>query len=664
MTDKTAIIIEVTIDGKTICVEQDTTILQAAKLLDIYIPALCHDDLLEPYGSCRLCIVEIDDGRSKKIVTSCNYPLRKSIDIFTSSERVLADRKGILQMMLSHWPNVQLIKDLAKQAGVEHPSYTNPHVDYNPNACVLCGLCTRICDQGIWENVINFSGRGTSRSIKMPYDELQPHCIGCAACAEICPTGAITMTDDPNQPHDASMVRKAGMRITKEMIRFDTEQCDMRGVGTAHLVEIMDAYDLLPVMNYRFGKHSDTPNVASNVYRSLFTQHKPDGCWLGCTMSCAKAIEEFELTTGPYKGEKVIVDGPEYETAAGATNMGIFCPYKTAEYNFYCDTYGIDTISFATLTAFVMECYEAGVLDIENTQGLEIPFGAGDAMLELLHLMARGEGFGLIAGKGIRYMKKYFVEHFGADAYFVNAIGMEAKGLEYSEYVTKESLAQQGGYGIALKGAQHDEAWLIFMDMVNKQIPTFEDKAEALHYFPMWRTWFGLCGLCKLPWNDVEPADNAETDEPAKVPLHVQGYCEFFEGVTGKPQTMGSLIDMSERVYTFQRIFNLRMGYGRRQHDAIPYRSMGPVTNAEYESRQERYDTQLKEIVGIDPAGMSTSDKVAALRKYREEQYELLLNAVYKRRGWTNDGVPTLALIKKLGIDFPEVVELVKSHGG
>nr|MBC8428651.1 aldehyde:ferredoxin oxidoreductase [FCB group bacterium] len=183
-------------------------------------------------------------------------------------------------------------------------------------------------------------------------------------------------------------------------------------------------------------------------------------------------------------------------------------------------------------------------------------------------------------------------------------------------------------------------------------------------YFPMWRTWFGLCGLCKLPWNDVEPADNAETDEPAKVPLHVQGYCEFFEGVTGKPQTMGSLIDMSERVYTFQRIFNLRMGYGRRQHDAIPYRSMGPVTNAEYESRQERYDTQLKEIVGIDPAGMSTSDKVAALRKYREEQYELLLNAVYKRRGWTNDGAPTLALIEKLGIDFPEVVELVKSHGG
>ena len=76
--------------------------------------------------------------------------------------------------------------------------------------------------------------------------------------------------------------------------------------------------------------------------------------------------------------------------------------------------------------------------------------------------------------------------------------------------MSKESLAQQGGYALTNKGPQHDEAWLIFMDMVNNQIPTFEDKAEALYYFPLFRTWFGLHGLCKLPWNDIEPADNAQ----------------------------------------------------------------------------------------------------------------------------------------------------------
>ena len=90
------------------------------------------------------------------------------------------------------------------------------------------------------------------------------------------------------------------------------------------------------------------------------------------------------------------------------------------------------------------------------------------------------------------------LREYGADPKFLQDIGMECKGLEYSEYMTKESLAMQGGYAMALKGAQHDEAWLIFMDMVNNQIPTFEMKAEALHYFPMFRTWFGLMGLCKL----------------------------------------------------------------------------------------------------------------------------------------------------------------------
>ena len=101
---------------------------------------------------------------------------------------------------------------------------------------------------------------------------------------------------------------------------------------------------------------------------------------------------------------------------------------------------------------------------------------------------------------------------------FHECIAMEQKGLEYSEYASKESLAQQGGYGLTNKGPQHDEAWLIFMDQVNNQIPTFEDKAEALYYYPMFRTWFGLLGLCKLPWNDIVPADNSLTDEPAKVP--------------------------------------------------------------------------------------------------------------------------------------------------
>jgi len=288
-------------------------------------------------------------------------------------------------------------------------------------------------------------------------------------------------------------------------------------------------------------------------------------------------------------------------------------------------------------------------------------------MLEVLHQIGRGEGFGVTLGQGIRRMKEIFAEQYGADPQFLQDIGMECKGLEYSEYVTKESLAQQGGYGLANKGPQHDEAWLIFMDAVNNQIPTFEDKAEALHYFPMWRTFFSLNGLCKLPWNDVEPAANRvdyKGIQAAKVPEHVQNYVDIFRAITGRTdiQTGEDLVAMSEMVYNFQRLFNLKMGYGTREHDAIPYRSVGPVTNREYESRAERYDKQLRELAGINPAGMTTDEKRLALRRYREDQYEKLIDAVYKRRGWNKQGIPTLQKVRELGIDYPDVVALIEKH--
>jgi aldehyde:ferredoxin oxidoreductase len=468
---------------------------------------------------------------------------------------------------------------------------------------------------------------------------------------------------DTNHPADLERIKAAGVRLHKEIHDNDHLQCHMRTVGTAHLVEIMNDYDLLPIHNYKFGSHKDAEKIASPIWKNKFTQGVPDGCWYGCTLACAHAIDEFKVRTGPYKGSKVIVDGPEYETAAGVgSNCGIFNPDDVAELNFYCDTYGIDTISWGTCVAFVMECYETGILNKDITGGIDLKFGNADASLELLHQLARGEGFGVIVGQGVRKMRELFVKEYGADPQFLFDIGMECKGLEYSQYISKESLAQQGGFGLTNKGPQHDEAWLIFMDMVNNQIPTFEDKAEALHYFPLFRTWFGLNGLCKLPWNDVEPPDNAQTDEPAKVPEHVQNYVDLFSGVTGREVAKEDLISMSEGVYNFQRVFNLRMGQGRREHDDIPYRSAGPVTVEEYESRRERYDRQLSEKVGVNPEGKSTEEKVAIMREYRLDQYDKLRDAVYKRRGWTNDGVPTLETLKKFKVDFPEVIEVVEPH--
>ncbi len=491
--------------------------------------------------------------------------------------------------------------------------------------------------------------------------------------ALVCRSPKVTINS--NSPSDLEAARELGKAHSQEIMKLDPKQNEMRRVGTGHLPDIMNVTDLLPTENFRFGRHKEISgkDIPYNreVMRSIYSGREgADGCWIGCTVSCSHYTEGHTVLTGPFKGKRVIVDGPEYETIAGCgSNWGVWDPKWVLETNFYCDTYGLDTISVGTGIAFVMECYEEGILNKEITGGLELNFGNAEAALNLIHQMAKGEGFGMIVGQGIRELKKYFAENYGADIQFLYDIGMEHKGLEFSEYITKESLAQQGGYGLALKGPQHDEAWLIFEDVIRNSIPSFEDKARALRWFPLWRTWFSLNGLCKLPWNDIQPESQAnypikdpKTGElvRAKIPDHVEWYAKYFSAVTGRKSTPDDLIKMSERVYNFQRIFNIRLGKGLRTEDSyLPYRAMGPVTPLEYESRKQRYDDQLQNL-GIDISGKSTGEKIKILRKYREAQYQKLQDAVYKERGWSRNGCPTIEKIKELGIDYEDVIKFIR----
>ena len=266
-----------------------------------------------------------------------------------------------------------------------------------------------------------------------------------------------------NNPADPKTLAKVGTKLHREIRDLDRQQCNMRAVGTVHLVEIMNEYDLLPTENYRFGSHKQAPKIFSPNFFKHFTKVIPDGCWHGCTMACAKTVDGFTVMTGPYKGQKATVDGPEYETVGCGSNMGLWNPKWILEFNFYCDTYGIDTISTGTAIAFYMEMYEYGILDKKRCSGIELKFGNFDAVMEFLHRMAEGDNseFIKVASKGARRVKDWLIKNGWGDKQLIEDCGMESKGLEYSEYVTKESLAMQGGYGLTLKGPQHDEAWLI-----------------------------------------------------------------------------------------------------------------------------------------------------------------------------------------------------------
>jgi len=165
----------------------------------------------------------------------------------------------------------------------------------------------------------------------------------------------------------------------------------MRGNGTPYLVEIMSRFDLLPIENFRFGSDPRSSQIAGAIWKGMYDRRGPDGCWYGCTMACAHAVPHFHLQTGPYAGQVVFVDGPEYETlGAVGSNLSLWEPEQMLEINFYADTYGIDSISLGNSIAYAMECYEYGVLNRELTGGLDLSWGNFEAVMTLIHQMATG----------------------------------------------------------------------------------------------------------------------------------------------------------------------------------------------------------------------------------------------------------------------------------
>ena len=107
------------------------------------------------------------------------------------------------------------------------------------------------------------------------------------------------VTGNFNNVADLGSIIERGKRFNKEMRELDDIQCQMKQVGTAHLMGVLEKYDILPVMNFKYGDHKDCPHIDMEVWKRFFTQGVPDGCWIGCNMSCAKGVDDFELKTGP-----------------------------------------------------------------------------------------------------------------------------------------------------------------------------------------------------------------------------------------------------------------------------------------------------------------------------------------------------------------------------
>jgi coenzyme F420-reducing hydrogenase beta subunit len=174
------------IDNQEVKAKEGSTILEVARNLGIKIPTLCYLKSLSPYGSCRLCSVEVVDKSGKsRIVTSCNYPVEEGLVVCTASEKIVETRRTLLDMLLARCPKVPKIQEMALEYGIQKSSFWSE--DENED-CILCGLCSRVCDELVGVHAIDFAKRGVEREVTTPYHELSNECIGCGACATVCPT--------------------------------------------------------------------------------------------------------------------------------------------------------------------------------------------------------------------------------------------------------------------------------------------------------------------------------------------------------------------------------------------------------------------------------------------------------------------------------------------
>lgn len=178
------------IDGKKVEAKEGSTILKEAQKLDIEIPTLCYHPALTPMGACRICIVEVSKGKRTRIVTSCNYPVEEGIEVKTNSEKVLRQRRLIMEFLLARCPEVTVVKDMAKKMGIQKSRFKEEDKD-----CILCGLCVRVCEETMGIGAIDFVNRGVDEEVDTPYKIASDVCIGCGACVFVCPTGAIKLED-------------------------------------------------------------------------------------------------------------------------------------------------------------------------------------------------------------------------------------------------------------------------------------------------------------------------------------------------------------------------------------------------------------------------------------------------------------------------------------
>ncbi len=192
-----------TLNGNEYTFDGDMTILEAARSTGVHIPTLCHNEFLEPYGGCRLCLVEVEGKRG--LVPACTTMLEEAMTIRTESDKITKSRRFVVELLLSRCPDAVAVQKLARSFDIpfDDERALDPVGRYllyrapkrEKTNCILCNLCVRVCAQIPKRFALSFEGRGIERRVRPPFEKPAETCIGCGSCAYVCPTKTITVEE-------------------------------------------------------------------------------------------------------------------------------------------------------------------------------------------------------------------------------------------------------------------------------------------------------------------------------------------------------------------------------------------------------------------------------------------------------------------------------------
>lgn len=366
-----------------------------------------------------------------------------------------------------------------------------------------------------------------------------------------------------------------------------------RRQGTTQVIDWSQEQECLPTKNFQYATFDSYREI--NGY-ALEKRKIGDRACFACPMPCRNLVIEEIF------GKKVMVEGPEYETASllGA-NCGISNMSELIYASYLCDNLGLDTISAGVVTSFAMECYERGILSKDQLDGLDLRFGNSEAMFEFLTIIAKREGIGNLFAEGVKKAS----ERIGKGS---EKFAMHVKGLEISGYEHRAAQAMALAYATCDVGAHHNRAWAITYDVEVGRTTYGRDKVKKVIYLQHARSIFDCIGVCRFPWGELG--------------LNLNFYAKSYTAVTGIPMSLRGLMKASERIYNLTRLINVRKGLTRKD-DFLPSRD---------------FDDPI-------PSGRWKGIKI------NKAKFEKMIDAYYELRGWNKEGVPTKKKLRELSLE-------------